>query len=165
MFQIGDWIVHPTHGVGIVESVVSRKIGGVVRDYYVLKLPSGGMQVLVPIQGCAETGVRPIVERDEAERVLSALPTLTVKHESNWNKRYRDNLARLKSGELLQVAQATKNLTHLEKRRALSNDEMRLLRIARQILLSEFVLSGLLSREEAVERVNAALSMDSPVEA
>ena len=74
MFQVGDKIVHPMHGAGVIDSIVSKKVNGVVRDYYILKLPVGGMLVMIPTEHTEEIGVRPVVDRDEADRLIAAMP-------------------------------------------------------------------------------------------
>ena len=73
MFQVGDKIVHPMHGAGIVESIVQKKVNGVMRDYYVLKLPVRAMVVMIPTDNSEEIGVRPIVDREQADQVLAAI--------------------------------------------------------------------------------------------
>ena len=78
MFQVGDKIVHPMHGAGIIDSIVQKKVNGVVRDYYILKLPVGGMLVMIPTANSEEIGVRPVVKGDEADRVIAAIPDIEV---------------------------------------------------------------------------------------
>ena len=78
MFQVGDKIVHPMHGAGVVDSIVRKKVNGVVREYYILKLPVGGMLVMVPTEHSEEIGVRPVCQRDEADRVIAAIPDIEV---------------------------------------------------------------------------------------
>ena len=68
MFQVGDKIVHPMHGAGVIDSIVQKKINGVVREYYILKLPVGGMMVMIPTENSEEIGVRPVVKKDEADK-------------------------------------------------------------------------------------------------
>lgn len=97
MFQVGDKIVHPMHGAGIIDGVVSRQINGVMRDYYTLKLSVGGMTLMIPTENSAEIGVRPVVEPETIDHVLRALPELQVEEDTNWNRRYRENMLRLKA--------------------------------------------------------------------
>ena len=78
MFQVGDKVVHPMHGAGIVDSIVQKKVDGVVRDYYILKLPNRSMVVMIPTDSSDEIGVRPVVDREQADRVLAAIPTIQV---------------------------------------------------------------------------------------
>ena len=163
MFQVGDKIVHPMHGAGIIDSIVQKKVNGVVRDYYILKLPVGGMLVMIPTANSEEIGVRPVVKGDEADRVIAAIPDIEVDMTPNWNRRYRENLQRLKSGDLYEVARVIKGLMHRDRRRGLSTGERKMLHAARQILLSELVLSEHEAYDVMETRVDRAM-MQSPVQ-
>ena len=156
-FRVGDRIAHPMHGAGVIDSVVKRKINGTERDYYVLKLPAGDMLVMIPVDTSAEIGVRPIVDADEAEKVLGSIPGLEIEMTQNWNKRYRENMLKIKSGNLLEVAAVVKGLMQRDKERGLSTGERKMLHSAKQILISEIVLSESASYEEVEERLNSAL--------
>lgn len=158
MFQIGDKIVHPMHGAGIVDSIVQKKVNGVVREYYILKLPMGGMLVMIPVQSCGEIGVRPVVDEQEAERIIAAFPEIEVDTTQNWNRRYRENMLRLKSGDLLEVARVIKSLSVRDGERGLSTGERKMLHSAKQILISEIVLSQNSSYEDVEARINTALA-------
>lgn len=157
MFQIGDRVVHPMHGGGILESVVQKKVDGVMRDYYVMKLPNRSMVVLIPTIGCAEIGMRHVMPPDQADSILKAIPGLDVMMTSNWNHRYRENMDRLKSGDLLEVARVIKGLTLRDGKRGLSTGERKMLHSAKQILISELVLSKDMTYEAAEEALNTAL--------
>ena len=156
-FRVGDRIAHPMHGAGVIDSVVKRKINGTERDYYVLKLPAGDMLVMIPVDTSAEIGVRPIVDADEAETILGSIPGLEIEMTQNWNKRYRENMLKIKSGNLLEVAAVVKGLMQRDKERGLSTGERKMLHSAKQILISEIVLSESASYEEVEERLNSAL--------
>lgn len=158
MFQPGDKIVHPMHGAGVVDSIVSKKVNGVTRDYYILKLPVGGMVVMIPTATSQDIGVRAVVDSGQADRVIAAIPGLTVDMTPSWNQRYRENMARLKSGDLLEVARVVKGLYHRDESRGLSTGERKMLHTARQILISELVLAQSATYEEVERRVNTALS-------
>lgn len=157
MFQIGDKIVHPMHGGGIIDSIVQKKVDGVTRDYYIMKLPNRTMVVMIPVDNCEEIGVRPVLDAEQTEQVLAAIPGLHVEMVSNWNRRYRENMDRLKSGDLLQVAQVAKGLAEREYGRGLSTGERKMLHSARQILVSEIVLSQNISYEAAEKALDAVL--------
>lgn len=158
MFQIGDKIVHPMHGAGIVESIVTKKVNGVVRDYYTLKLPVRAMLVMIPVESSQEIGVRPVVDSEFAARVLDAIPSIEVNMTQNWNRRYRENMERLKSGNLFEVARVVKGLSLRDKNHGLSTGERKMLHSAKQILISEIVLSRSCSYEDVEERINLALT-------
>ncbi|MDO4516943.1 MAG: CarD family transcriptional regulator [Bacillota bacterium] len=157
MFRVGDKIVHPMHGAGIVDEIVTRKVNGVLRDYYSLRLPVGGMLVMIPTENCGEIGVRAVLTAEEAQRMLGEITQLQVELEPNWNQRYRENMLRLKSGNLLEVAKVVKCLLLRDSRRGLSTGERKMLHSARQILISEIGMACDISYEEAERRINQAL--------
>ena len=152
-YQIGDKIVHPLHGAGEISEIQTKRVDGKNRSYYVLHIPSGDMRVMIPTDACEQIGIRPIINRDQASAILSAIPTLEVKEDSNWNKRYRTNMMRIKSGDLLEVAGVIKTLVQREARFGLSNGERKMLHSAKQILLSEMMLSQELSFDEVEKQL------------
>ncbi|MDR2356722.1 MAG: CarD family transcriptional regulator [Oscillospiraceae bacterium] len=158
MFSIGDMIAHPLHGAGVIDSIVSREINGCVRQYYVLKMPVGAMDVMIPTESSDMIGVRPIIGSDEAESLMDAIPDIDIEITSNWSRRYRENMERLRSGNLLEVARVIKSLTMRDVERGLSAGDRKMLTSAKQILISELVLSQQTSYEEVETRVNAAMA-------
>jgi len=158
MFNIGDRIAHPMHGAGVIDGIEKRKINGSEKEYYVLKLPVGGMLVMIPTDASCDIGVRPIVDSDEAESIINAIPEIEVNMTQNWNKRYRENMLKIKSGDLMEVATVVKGLTSRDVDKGLSTGERKMLHSAKQILISELVLSQSLSYEEIEERLNHAMS-------
>ena len=157
MFQIGDKVVHPMHGAGIVESIVQKEVNGLTREYYILKLPVRSMVVMVPTEHSGEIGVRPIVGSAEADRILASISQLPVEAVSSWNRRYRMNMERMTSGTLFEVARVVKSLTLRENDRGLSTGERKMLHAAKQILISELVMSKDSSYEDMEEQINIAL--------
>jgi CarD family transcriptional regulator len=158
LFQIGDKVVHPMHGAGIVDSIVQKKVNGVMREYYVLKLPVRAMVVMVPTENCEEIGVRPIVDREQADRVLAAIPDIQVEMTQNWNRRYRENMERLKSGDLFEVARVVKGLMLRDVEKGLSTGERKMLHSAKQILISEIVMCQSSSYEDVEACIDHALA-------
>lgn len=158
MFRPGDKIAHPMHGAGIVDSIVTKKVNGVKRDYYILKLPVGGMVVMIPTATSDAIGVRAVIDASQADRVINAIPDMEIDCTPGWNQRYRENMVRIKSGDLLEVAQVVKSLTRRDNARGLSTGERKMLHTARQILISELVMSQSSTYEEMEQRVNAALA-------
>ena len=158
MFQVGDKIVHPMHGAGVIDSIVTKKVNGVVREYYILKLPVGGMLAMIPTSNSEEIGVRPVVDKDEADRLIASMPDIEVDMTQNWNRRYRENMMRIKSGDLLEVAKVVKGLMLRDVDRGLSTGERKMLHSAKQILISELVLSQNTSYEDVEARINTALA-------
>ena len=146
------------HGAGIVDSIVQEKVNGAMEDYYLLKLPNRSMVVMVPVKTSSEVGLRPVVPQERADEVLSSIPTIQVEMIANWNKRYRDNLERLKSGDLMEVARVIKGLTIRDGKRGLSTGERKMLNSARDILISEVVMAKDMSEEDATAALDAALA-------
>lgn len=158
MYQVGDKIVHPMHGAGVIDSIVSRRMNGVSREYYQMRLPTGSMLVMIPTDHTEEIGVRPVMGRDEAGHIMEVLETIEVDMSQNWNHRYRENMLRLKSGDLIEVARVVKGLMLREDARGLSTGERKMLHSAKQILISELVLAQELSYDIVEERINRALA-------
>ena len=158
MFQVGDCIAHPMHGAGVIDGIEERRINGVTRQYYMFKLPVGGMTVMIPVDHCEDVGVRPIINAAQADEVMQQLSDIQVDVTQNWNRRYRENMMRIKSGDLLEVARVIKCLMLRESEKGLSTGDRKMLRSAKQILISELVLSKSSSYEKVEEEVNAALA-------
>ena len=156
-FRIGDKVSHPVHGAGVLESIVQKKVDGVVRDYFIMRPPKGSMTIMIPTESSEKIGVRPVVDREQADRLLAAIPGIKVEMTPNWNRRYRENVERMKSGDLMEVAAVVKGLTQRDSRRGLSTGERKMLHSARQILISELVLSKGQSYEAAEEELDGAL--------
>ena len=141
MFRIGDKVVHPMHGAGVIDNITREKSGETVREYYVFRAHMGGLVLKIPTASSHLVGLRSAMDGDAARRLLAALPELKLAMTSNWNLRYRENLERLKSGDLYQVAGVMKGLMALDRQRGLSNGERKMLRAAKQILISEVAMA------------------------
>ena len=161
MYGIGDFVVHPMHGAGKIEDIVEEKIAGVKKEYYVFTMPAGGLVLKIPTGGISSVGIRSVISSGEAERLMEAIPDIPVESNANWNKRYQENLTRLKSGDLYQVAQVVKALVHRENQRGLSTGERKMLYNAKQIMISEIVLAAKCSYEEAESRLMHAVQQKS----
>ena len=146
------------HGAGIIESIVQDRLGGQLGSYYVFRMPSGGLTLKIPTGSCGAIGVRALSTSGRIREVLSAIPGLEIDRTTNWNRRYRENLNRLKSGDLLEVAAVVKGLTLRDARRGLSTGERKMLHSARQILISELVLSKSQSYEVVEAELDTALA-------
>jgi CarD family transcriptional regulator len=158
LFSVGDRIAHPMHGAGVIDSIVKRKVDGAEKDYYVMKLPVGDMQVMIPVESTDVIGVRPIIQPAEAENILKSISSLEINMNTNWNKRYRENMMKIKSGNLLEVASVIKGLMLRDTDKGLSTGERKMLHSAKQIFISEIVLSESASYEEVEKRLDLAVS-------
>ena len=159
MYSKGDKIVHPMHGAGIIEDIVERKQGMQITRYYVLHLPVGGMVVMIPIESCESIGVRPVVDNEKADEVIASICDMSVELDNNWNKRYRENMLRIKSGDICEVARVVKSLVMRERERGLSTGERKMLHSAKQIFISEIVLAKSSSYEEVERNLETAVGL------
>jgi len=157
MFKIGDKVAHPLHGAGTISEIESKRINGENRSYYVMHIPRGDMRVMIPVDSCDAVGIRSIIGKERAAEILAAIPSIEVSEDNNWNRRYRENMVKIKSGDLLEVAAVIKSLIRRDEDRGLSTGERKMLHSAKQILLSELVLSQGSSYDEAERSLYAAL--------
>ena len=141
MFKLGDKVVYPMHGAGVIETMESKEILGEIKNYYVLKMPIGEMKLMIPVDNVNNIGLRNIIEKELVEKVYDILKQAAVLNDSNWNKRYRDNLVKMKTGDIFAVAQVVRDLTYRDREKGLSTGEKKMLVSARQMLISEIALS------------------------
>ena len=128
MFNVGDKIVYPMHGAGRIDAIEEKNILGENQSYYILKMP-GEVKVMVPI------------DKEEAGKVMAVLEENETAMSDKWNKRYRDNMDKMKSGDIYEVADVVRNLSFKQKEKGLSTGEKKMLSNAKQILVSELVLA------------------------
>lgn len=153
MFNVGDKVVYPMHGAGVIESIEEKEVLGEIRKYYVMRLPLGDMRVMVPMTSVEQVGLRQVIDEQGVEKVFSILRKKEVTMNSNWNKRYRSNLEKIRSGNVFELAEVVRNLILRDQEKGLSTGERRMLENARQILVSEIVLA----REMEEEKVESML--------
>lgn len=142
MFHIGDKIVYPMHGAGIIEEIEMQEVLGEKREYFIIRMPIGDMKVMVPIDNVDDVGVRYIIDEKEIEGVMEVLKGMRSTMPQNWNRRYRANMERIKTGDILEIAAVVRNLTILDDEKGLSTGERKMMGNAKQILLSELVLAS-----------------------
>jgi CarD family transcriptional regulator len=157
MFKIGDRIAYPVHGAGVIEAIEERNILGEDRRYYVMRMPLNDMKVMIPLENVDEIGVRHIISYEELSRVFAVLSADVTKMPQNWNRRYRANMDRIKSGDIYEVAEVVRNLVLRDREKSLSTGERKILNNARQILLSEIILVGDLKESEAIDMIDGVI--------
>jgi CarD family transcriptional regulator len=141
MFNIGDKVVYPMHGAGIIEAIEEQEILGEIRKYYIMRMPIGDMKVMIPTNNVGGIGLRQIIDEDGVQKVIGILHDRNNTMSQNWNHRYRNNLEKIKSGDIYEVAEVVRNLILREQEKGLSTGERKMLENARQILVSELVLA------------------------
>lgn len=154
MFKVGDKIVYPMHGAGTIESIEEKEVLGERQKYYIMKMPVGDIKVMVPTKNAEMIGVRDVIGNETAKGVFDVLAKNTTVVASNWNKRYRDNMEKMKSGDIYEVAEVVRNLTFKQKEKGLATGEKKMLTNARQILVSELVLAEATDKENVEQKIN-----------
>ena len=154
-FKIGDHIVYPMYGAGIITDIEEKDFLGEARTYYSVSLPYSRMDASVPVDNCEKLGVRAVIDPSRIDEVLEVLGGDTEKMNPNWNKRYRENTERMQTGDILEVAAVVRNLVRTDRNKPLSTGEKKLLGTAKQILESELIYSGGYTMEEADRLVEA----------
>ena len=160
MFNIGDKVVYPMHGAGIIEGIEEKEILGEKRKYFIMRMPIGDMKVMVPVDNVEEVGVRDIISTDEMNKVVSILKGEKSDMPQNWNRRYRINMDRIKSGDIYEIAAVVRNLLLMDLEKGLSTGEKKMLSSAKQMLLSEMVLVSELDIEKVEEIVVEAIKYE-----
>ena len=163
-FTPGSKLIYPAHGTAEVLGRTTRTVNGEEVGYVELSVEprgygtSGPMKILVPEAKAAELGVRPAISREEAEEVLEVLAVTKVRVPSNWSRRFKNHVEKLKSGDVYQCAEVVRNLSIRERDGRLSSAEQTMQTNARTILVSELAVSWDVPTEEAEARVNAVLA-------
>ena len=158
MFNIGDKVVYPMHGAGVIESIEEKEVLGETKKYYVLRLPVGDMKVMIPVTNYKDVGLRQVIDGDGVQRVFRILSEQSTSMSSNWNRRYRANLEKIKSGNVYEVAEVVRSLITRDKEKGLSSGERKMLESARQILISELVLATEMNEDKTKLMIERAFA-------
>jgi CarD family transcriptional regulator len=158
MFNIGDKVVYPMHGAGIIEGIEEKEILGEKKKYYIMRMPIGDMNVMIPVDSIDKIGVRQIISREEIDKVINVLKGEQSNMPQNWNRRYRANMEKIKSGDIFEIAAVVRNLMLRDAEKSLSTGERKMLNSAKQILISEIVLATNYSQEETERIIDEAVN-------
>lgn len=156
MFSIGEKICYPMHGVGVIESIEERTVLGNTQSYYVLRFTTGRMTAMVPVSSADSVGLRPLIGEAECDKVLDFLRGEVCEENDNWNQRYRDNFAKLRGGDVYDVADVIKCLNRRESQKGLSAGERKMLLTARQVMIAELSTTTGRNEEEFQEAVGVS---------
>ena len=155
MFNVGDRVVYPMQGAGVIESIEEKEVLGERQKYYIMRLPIGDMKVMIPLENVGDIGLREVINEAEVTKVFELLEGDQSKMSSNWNRRYRANMEKIKTGDIYEVAEVVRNLYIRDIRKGLSTGERKMLDSAKQILISELVLAENTDEEEARNRLDS----------
>ncbi|KWZ94158.1 CarD family transcriptional regulator [Anaerococcus ihuae] len=159
MFKIGDKIVYPMHGAGIIDSVQTKEFLGEEKEYFILKMPIGNMDISIPKANINKMNIRDVISKKEGEEILAILEEDPEDLNSNWNLRYRKNQEILKTGDIFKIAVMVRDLVALDDDKGLSTTEKKLLNRARRIMASELVMSGSLEKDEAEKMIDESIGL------
>jgi CarD family transcriptional regulator len=156
-FQIGDKVIYPNHGLGVVEKVEEKTILGMTTGFFHLKIIANETTVLVPVANVDNVGLRRAITDEEVERLFHLLSDGKIDNHQNWKGRFKDNSDKMRTGSIYDMADVLKSLTFLAKSKSLSFREKRMLDRAKALIVSEISEVMRLSAASVEERVNEAL--------
>ncbi len=157
MYRLGDKVVYPLHGVGIINSIEDKKVLGEKRSYYIIKLSISDMTVMIPTEKSDQLGLRLIVSARDANKALKVIGSDTTAMEEDWKARYQQNFEKIKSGSLLNVAEVVRNLFHRNRAKELSIMEKKLYENAYRLLVDEISYAKDLDREYVQDMISQEL--------
>jgi CarD family transcriptional regulator len=157
-FQIGEKVVYPNQGVGVIENISSRSFGTQCERFYLLRLTYSSMTVMVPFSNVGNIGLRKICKNTEINRILNFLAHGTCDTSSDWKLRFKENSDKMQSGSLLQAAEVLKTLLILQQEKPLSFREKKMLDRARHMLVTELSMARRMPDSEATALMDRALA-------
>jgi CarD family transcriptional regulator len=157
-FGVGDKVVYPHHGAATIEKKEKKDVFGKKQDYLVLRLAYGDLTLMVPADNAEEIGLRDVINDEEVEEVFAVLRKKEARMPTNWSRRFKNHVEKLKSGDIYQVAEVVRNLSLREADKGLSAGEKRMLARARQILVSELTFALNVDEEVADSRLDDVLA-------
>ena len=157
-YTIGETVVYPHHGAARIEDIYTRKIRGVEKTYFKLRVMQGDLEIQVPADMLEDVGVRDVSDDQQLEHVFTVLRAEQIEEPANWSRRYKANSEKLASGDVVKVAEVVRDLTRRDADRHPSAGEKRMLAQARQVLGSEVALARQVSEDDALELLDEILA-------
>jgi CarD family transcriptional regulator len=148
-YKIGDKVVYPNHGVGVVEQISYGVLNGRTERYFMIRILSSGLRVMVPSSNAPAVGLRSVIRSNDASKVLGFLEKGKLNSHHDWKHRFKENSERMRTGSLLEVAVVLKSLVSLSRSKPLSFREKKMLERAKYLLVSEMATARNLSAENA----------------
>ncbi|MBW3588624.1 MAG: CarD family transcriptional regulator [Actinobacteria bacterium] len=158
MFRVGDKVIYPQHGAAVIKSLEEKTVLGEKKKYFVLRLAYGDLTLMVPTDSTEEVGIRDVISKEELQKVFKVLKSKECRMPTNWSRRYKTHVEKLRSGDIYQVAEVVRNLARREAEKGLSAGEKRMLTRARQILVSEVTFAAGVKEDEAEKMLDKVLA-------
>lgn len=159
-FKVGDNAVYPGYGVGQIKAIESKEISGNKLTFYSIRIIDSGMKILVPTENAESVGLRPIITKDEAQKVIGILKERDVKVDNQtWNRRYREYMEKIKTGSVYEIAEVLRDLFVLKVDKELSFGERKMLDTARGLLLKELSLATSAEALKSEDEVRAVFGL------
>ncbi len=158
MYEVGEKVVYPHHGAGTVVKKETREVLGQQREYLTIKILHNDMTVNVPSENAEKVGLRKVIDEDMVVVVLTALTGDGTQMPKNWNRRFKHNRDKMKTGDILELAEVVRNLSIREHEKGLSTGEKQMFVKAKKILASELMYAKGMDAEEAAEWLEGVLS-------
>ncbi|NLY20689.1 MAG: CarD family transcriptional regulator [Tissierellia bacterium] len=159
MYDIGDKVVYPQHGAGTIVDEEEMDFLGEMRKYFILHIPIDDIRVMIPVDSMEESGIRRILSVEEMDEIIYVLKENKTKMSANWNHRYRNNMDKIKGGNIEEIAEVARNLEILDSEKSLSTGERKMLNSAKQILISEMMLVYDIEFSEAESKLMDAIHL------
>ena len=160
MYKVGDKVVYPHHGAGTVVKKESREVLGEKREYLTIKILHNDMTVNVPADNADRVGLRKVIDEQMVAKVLKALTGSGTVMPKNWNRRFKHNRDKMKTGDILELAEVVRNLSLRDVEKGLSTGEKQMFVKAKKILASELMYAKNLDEEQAAEWLDGVLAGD-----
>jgi CarD family transcriptional regulator, regulator of rRNA transcription len=158
LFEVGDKVVYPHHGAGTVVKKEKRDVLGQTREYLTIQILHNDMTVNVPVENAEQVGLRTVIDEDLVNTVVKALTGGSTEMPKNWNRRFKHNRDKMKTGDIFELAEVVKNLSLRDHEKGLSTGEKQMFVKAKKILASELMYAKAVDEEEAAEWLEGVLA-------
>jgi len=159
MYIVGENIVHPLHGAGVIEKIEEKRILGEKHTYYIIRIPVKDTEVMLPVENAEKLGVRVLKTSDEIDALIEFMKKTEDESSDNWNKRYRENIEKIREGTQERTAEVVKYLLLRDFRKGLSSSEKKTLNYAKQILYSEIIMAKNMEYDEVDKMIKDSVIM------
>ena len=158
MYKVGDKVVYPHHGAGTVVKREKREVLGEKREYLTIRIEHNDMTVNVPAENCELVGLRKVIDEEAVKKVVKYLTSGGTEMPKNWNRRFKHNRDKMKTGDIFELAEVVRNLSLRDHEKGLSTGEKQMFVKAKKILVSELMYAKGMDEEEAAEWLDDILA-------